>query len=560
MMKTAKTRVVRTTSSGGCGPRKLLVVWTLVVGSSGCERLEALVDQHQKEDNDVIVEPDEKITAVDEKVVQVEKPKSTLGRKPEPVPLLRARRRGEFLARGTTHLAFNLDLIDGLIGFAGALEVPEWSVPGTGSVSLTRDDDLETAWSCVPEPFRPCAIGFHLQEAGEVHAIRLYAAAPGKRYDQHARPAKVRVHTDDGWFDVDLDDGARYVYVMFGKDTKTRNLSIEFLAYHGKAKAGMELAEIEIYGRGGTPRDPMVLDPEQMVVDLDRAKWSKSHHGQTIGTTFLETLADGKTKRVLPGTAIYGKATDEVLLVESLSATDCRTHKGMFYLLNRNTRVLVPIGDLGSLGGQIFRFEKGNGFAGGYVDDLDARITGVVLEEGHYQQRRTQRLAKVTGPAYLETVGIERTPLARGGVAISGEVQGCVRGSDDTLAQLRASAGGKPEAVPGAWMVCDLGEGTRAFLTDHGPCGKSWEIVILDAKQKVVAKRAAKRKGAKLKVRRHAADKLWIEVGGADDALELVTLSRSGMQTVPGTALAAGVPESCRETCDATLFNNTTPR
>lgn len=564
MVKTAKTALVRTISSRGLGLRNRCVrhrwlMIALVVGTAGCERVEALLEQH-KGDDDILVEPDEAPLVLEEKAAPVEKTKSKLGAAPEPVPLLRARRRGEFLVRGTTHLGFNLDTIDGLVGLAGALEVPEWSVEGSGSVGLMRDDDLETAWSCVPEQYRPCAIGFHLQEPAGVHAIRLYAAAPGKAYEQHARPSKVRVHTDDGWFDAHLDDGSQYVYVVFGKDTKTRNISIEFLTYHGKTKGGLEIADIEFYGRDGAARDPLVLDPEQMVVDLDRAKWSKSHHGQTLGPTFLETLVDGKTKRVLPGTAIYGRATDEVLLIESLTSTDCRTHKGLFYLLNRKTRVMVPIGDLGSMGGQIFRFEKGNGFAGGYVDDLDARVTGVVLEEGTYQQRRTQRLAKVTGPAFLATVGIERTPLVRGGVGSNGKVEGCVRGSDDTLAQLRASTGGKPETVPGEWMVCDLGEGTRAFLTDHGPCGKAWEMVVLDGKQKVIARRQAKRKGARLRVRRRGPDKLWVEVGGADDLLALTAVSRSGLVDVPGVALAIGVPASCRETCNEPLFNNTTPR
>jgi hypothetical protein len=553
---------VRTTPSR----RVSLVQWcraasacTLLVVATGCERLEALVEQHKKEDDDVVLEPDEKIVT-DDPAPPVEKPKSTLGKPPEPVPLTRARRRGEFLVRGTTHLGFNLDQVDGLVGVAGALEIPEWSVVGTGSVELMRDDDLETAWACVPEQFRPCAIGFHLAEPGEVHAIRLFAAASGKRYDQRARPAKVRVHTDDGWFDADLDDGAQYTYVVFGKPTKTRNLSIEFLTFHGKAKGGLELAELEVYGRGGIPRAPMVLDPEQMVVALDRAKWSKSHHGQTLGATFLGTLTDGVIKRVLPGTAIYGRASDPILLVESLASTDCRTHKGMFFLLNRNTRVMVPLGDLGSMGGQIFRFTEGNGFAGGYVDDLDARVTGVVLEDGTYQQRRTQRLAKVTGPAFLDSVGIERTPLVRGGVPSNGEVAGCIRGSDDTLAQLRAATGGKPELVPGVWMVCDLGDGTRAFLTDYGPCGKAWEISVLDGKQKVVARKQAKRKGSRLHVRRRGADQLWVEIGGADDAVELFAVSRSGLKSMPGVALSVSAPAGCRETCDAGLYNNTTPR
>lgn len=524
--------------------------------STGCDRLTALIGG-------------DKPPEVDEKPAEIAKdPKAPpTVTKPVPdtdtaelTPLIRARRRLSLPARGASHLGFNLDTIDGQKALAGALEIPEWSVPGTGDVRAMRDDDLESAWECQPEAHKPCAIGIHLAKAAEVRAVRFYAAAPGEAYEQHARLAKLRVHSDEGWFDADVLDGPHYAYVVFGRPVKTSTLVLEILATHGRKQGGLHVAELDVFGHGGTARDPLVIDPARIITVVDGKPWSKGHDGQLRGASFLETLNDdGTTRRIMPGTAIYGRAEDDIVLVEALSGSDCRTHQGLFFLLNRKTRVPVPVGELGGMGGQVFRSRDGLGFVAGFVDEVEARVTGVVLEGDSYKHRRSQRLAAVEGPASLDAWGIDRAPLQRGGAPLNRPVEGCALGSDDTLAMLRTAVRGKAEGKPGEWTVCDLADGARVFVSDHGPCGKSWEITILDAANKVVATKAAKRKGALLRTRRSAAKELLVEVGGSDDAVELFRATKTGLVSLGDRAFAAPAPEKCRNRCDDTLVNNSIP-
>lgn len=524
----------------------------------GCDRINALLENEAPAEGGAGDDGDATPPAKEAK--RPPKPKVDTDAAPSIATLERSRRRADLPARGVQHLGYNLDTIDGVRAQSGAPEIPTWGVPGDGPIRTLRDDDLETGWTCPHDPYRPCAVGFHLTTRASMRAVRLYAAAPGKAYEQHRRIAEVRVHTDEGWFDAKIDDGAQYVYVVFGKPVETATVVLEVLAYHGRKTGPLFVAELEVYGRDGTPREPLAIDPERIVTEVDGKPWTKSRDGQIHGPAFLEVLQDdGSLRRLLPGTAIYGRADDEILLVESLAATDCQTHTGMFYLLNRTTRVEVPVGDLGSMGGQIFRSKDGRGFVGGFVDELDARVTGVVLEGDSYKNRRTQRLGKVTGPKFLDTWGIDRVPLPRGGAPINGAVENCKLGADDTIGALRRATGGTPEPKPGEWMVCALEGGAQAFLTDHGPCGKSWEITVLDARQKIIASKTAKRKGARLRVRRRGQTELLVELGGIDDATELVRVGKAGIVPLGPRAFAAAPPEPCRKRCDDTLVNNTIP-
>lgn len=475
-------------------------------------------------------------------------------------PLERAKRKLPLPARGMAHLGFNLDNLDKLHALAGALEIPEWAVATTDDVATMRDDDLGTGWKCAIDPYKPCAVGIHLTTQAEVRSIRIFGAAPGKDYGEYARPAKVRVHSEGGWMDADLLDGPGYGYIVFGKTIESTTLVIEFLGTHGKTKGGLFIADIEVFGHGGTPRDPIALDPQRVVTVLDGKPWTKGRDGHTRGASFLEVLGeDGTPRRLMPGTAIYGRAEDEIVLVEALESTDCRTHTGMFYLFNKKSRVPVPVGDLGGMGGMVFRSKDGLGFVAGYVDDVEARVTGVVLEGESYKHRRSQRLAEVEGPASLDAWKIEREPSQRGGAPLNKPTDGCTLGTDDTLTVLRNAVKGKPEAKPGEWLVCDVGGGARAFLTDHGPCGKSWEITILDGSDKLVGTKAAKRAGARVRARRLGKEQLLVEVGGDDDAIETFRVSAAGLVSLGTRALAAAPPDACRSKCDDTLLNNSIP-
>jgi len=525
---------------------------------AGCDRIEALVasDDGAEATNDD--PPAKKPTKTDPK--ENVEPKAKPDKPAELKPLERAKRKLPLPARGMAHLGFNLDNIDGLQAIAGALEIPEWAVATTDDVATMRDDDLGTAWHCPLDPYKACAIGIHLTTAAKVRSIRIFGAAPGKAYDQHARPAKIRMHTENGWMEADLHDGPDYGYVVFGTTVETTTLVIEFLGTHGSKKGGLAIADVEIFGHGGTARGPIELDPSRVVTALDGKPWTKGRDGHTRGASFLEILADdGTTRRLMPGTAIYGRAEDEIVLVESLTSTDCRTHTGMFFLFNKKSRVPVPVGDLGGMGGMVFRSQDGLGFVAGYVDEVEARITGLVLEGDSYKHRRSQRLAEVEGPASLDAWKIERAPSVRGGSPLNRPVDGCTLGTDDTLTTLRNAARGKAEAKPGEWLVCDVGGGAHAFMTDHGPCGKSWEITILDAANKLVGTKTAKRSGARMRVRRWSKDQMLVEVGGEDDVVEMFRVSAAGLVSMGTRSFAATPPQACRDKCDDTLRNNSIP-
>lgn len=473
-------------------------------------------------------------------------------------PLERAKKKLPFPAKGATHLGFNLQGLEGVHALAGALEIPDWAVPGEGETRQLRDDDLGDGWSCTPEPTRPCAIGMHLASPAQLKAVRLHLLSPPAKGD--ARIAKVRLHTDAGSADAELPDEPGFGYIVLGKPAETRTLIVEVLETRGRDKAPLRIADFEVYGIGGSARDPIELDPEKTIVRTDGAAWSKIHDGWAHGTAYLETLADdGTTRRVMPGTAIYGRASDRIQLVEVLDSTDCRTHRGTYYMLDRVSRVLAPVGDLGGLGGQVFRTRAGLGFASGYVDEVEARLSGVVLDGESYKHRRAQRVSDLEGPQQLVAWDMETEPSPHGGAAINQPLPSCVLGSDDSVAALAKTGASKATTKPGEWMICELGNGTRAYLTDHGPCGKSWEIVVLGGKSEVVAKSGAKRKGARLRLRRWADDALLVEVAGDDDAQQLLRVDARAITTVGAATLAVDPPPACRTRCDDALRNPAKP-
>lgn len=476
-------------------------------------------------------------------------------------PLERAKKKLVFPAKGAEHLGFNLQALEGVHALAGAIEIPEWAAPGDGDTRAMRDDDFGDSWSCTPDPQRKCAVGVHLATPAQVKAVRIYGLAPGpKALSEGRRIAKVRLHTDEGWADAELPDEISFGYVLLGKPVTTRSVIVEVLETRGRDKLPIRIADLEVYGIGGTARDPIELDPARTIVRDDGPTWTKGHDGWTHGAAFLELLADdGTTRRVMPGTAIYGHAADRIQLVEMLDWTDCRTHRGTYYMLDRITRVLAPVGDLGGLGGQVYRSRNGLGFASGYVDEGFARLSGIVREGDAYKHRRTQRVSDIAGPQQLVAWEMDSEAAMHGGAAINEPLAGCALGSDDTVAALGKASGAKAIAKPGEWMVCELGGQLRAFVTDHGPCGKSWELTVLDGNDRVVSTRSGKRKGARIRLRRWSDDALLAEIGGDDDAVELVRVDAQAITPLGHVGLAALAPAACRSRCDEPLRNPAKP-
>lgn len=474
--------------------------------------------------------------------------------------LERARKRLGFMARGATHIGFNLDVLDGLHALAGAVEVPEWAASSEADVRAVRDDDLDTAWTCKPEHERPCAIGIHFPTAAEVKAVRLASAGFGKAYGEHARVTQVRLHTDAGYLDAEVPDVHEFTYVVLGKQVPTRSILVEVTkTTGGRDKNGLAIGDIEVYGLGGTVREPLTIDPVRTVIESDGKPWTRVRDEWVRAPSFLVAIGkDGKRTRLMPATAIYGAVGDRLLLVESFAATSCRRHEGLFYAFDRDTRLLAPLGALGGMGGEVFRQRDGLGFVHGYADDLVAHLSGVVLEGEAFKHRRTGRLSDTEGPQSFGQWNVDATPLARGGVPSNRPPEGCRLASDDALHPLVAIDAKADVARPGEWMICELGGSKRAFLTDHGPCGASWQITVLDD-ARVVASQGKKRKGARLRIRRIDDQRLWVELGDGSDDVELLEVGGTGISSLGELSLAALPPAACRQRCDDPFSNPTAP-
>src|SRR5690606_6353801 len=115
---------------------------------------------------------------------------------------------------------------------------------------------------------------------------------------------------------------------------------------HGDAP--VHLAEVEVYGRSGTPREALVFDLTRSVIAFDPPVWRKKLRTNTAGRAYIETVdVDGRLQRLLPGSALVGRTGDRMLLVERASWSTCGDHQGTYDLLDTHTRVLVPLGDMG---------------------------------------------------------------------------------------------------------------------------------------------------------------------------------------------------------------------
>ncbi len=465
------------------------------------------------------------------------------------------------MARGATHIGFNLDALDGLHALAGSVEIPKWSAVTNSDARTVRDDDLDTAWTCKAEHERPCAIGIHFAAPAEVKAVRLTNASYTKAFGEHSRVTEVRLHTDAGYLDAEVPDLQDFAYVVLGKQVPTRSIIVEVTkTAGGREKLGLAVADLEIYGSGGTAREPLIIDPVRTVIESKGGGWTKTNDEWTRAPSFLVTIGkDGKRTRLMPATAIYGAAGDRLLLVENLSATSCTRHDGLFFAFDRDTRLLAPLGALGGMGGEVFRQREGIGFVHGYADDLTAHLAGVVLEEEKLKHRRTQRLSDTEGPQSFGQWNVDPAPLDRGGALIRRPPEGCRPASDDALQPLVAVDPKADVARPGEWMICELGASRRALLSDHGACGDSWQMTVLDG-GRLVATAGKKRKGSRLRVRRIDGTTLWVELGDGGDGTELFEITPTGI-TLQGTlSLAALPPAPCRKRCDDPFANPMAPK
>jgi hypothetical protein len=468
----------------------------------------------------------------------------------------------EYPAKDAWHIGFNLRSLAETYALAGAVEVPEWSNEGTGDPLSTRDDDVSTAWRCTPNADTTCAFGINFPEPASVSAVRLWALSADAPLD-HARVERVRVHTDVGWAEVRFGDDVAAAYVIFGRPVETRQLTVEFMSVHpGHKSHEVWLGELEVYGEAGAARPPLSLDATTVIVSHPTNPWTKHGHERRLQTTFLEQLRpDGTRVRIGFGSAIYGAASDRLILVEDMLQTVCSVQKGRYFAIDRQTRMWIPLGDLGGLAADMYRRRAGTGWAAGFADEETPRLEGMLLQAGEYSRHKTQRMASTTGPEYLEQWEMEPHPTPRGGASLRSPIGPCRPADADTIAPLARDYAGKL-GKPETWSICELGGGTRAFITDGGGCAKRWEIRVVADAGRVVASRAGKATGDGASVAVRASDSLGllVDVGtGGDRSKAFVVRSDDIVDLPDGTALAIRPPASCRKRCDEPFVNTRRP-
>lgn len=413
---------------------------------------------------------------------------------PTTAELTRAGAAATTAVKSVQHVAFEIAV--GLHAIEGTVGTPTWGAAGRGDATTVRDTDLGTAWTCEHGGAAPCAIGLAFAAPASIRVLQLYAAAGPKwtEYRAYARPKNVRIHTDAGWFDVKLEDGASHKHVVFAKSVETKTITVEVIDVHaGKKGPTLWIAELEAVGDQGPERPPLELDPARTVVSFETDAWKAEGESHTIRLAFLEEVApEGKLRRVMRGTALHGRASDRFLLVERLFKTSCTTTDGSYALLDRNTRMLLPLGAMTGVPANVALRGDGLGVMfTSMIDPLGARAA--VLEGGKIERLRPSKKTGETPQQFAARLAFADPPVRRGGHEPGAAPAGCKSGTSDTaLVQRVATALALTDAPPADASICELEASHRAIVGTSSGCGARWYAAVIGPGGEIVAEQHAK--------------------------------------------------------------------
>jgi hypothetical protein len=392
--------------------------------------------------------------------------------------------------------------VDSMYALEGTVAVPNWAVKSEAKVEAARDDDLLTSWSCeatapvaeggaaaegnadaagTPESDATarCALGVAFPELAKVQALRLHGStgATWTQYKAQPRLKLVRIHTDRGWIDVKLPDVTTPRYIHFSEPIETKSVVIEVLeTYSGKKGKAAHVSELEVYGTAGKARAPLEFDVERARFSFTSSRWKASGKKFAAMPNYLEEIRpDESIRRIAPGTAVYGKKGDRMLLVERWSQSDCTNPEGTFTLVDRERRMFIDIGEMGDLMARVQRHRDGLGFAVGDPKKVPFGVNAIGLDEASGTIKRLRPPKDVEAETEEELVrqwGFELEPMTREMAWEAGSTarppSDCriataddVAAADPKLAKLEGEA---------AWISCNGQHDTdvlvRAPLTD----------------------------------------------------------------------------------------------
>jgi hypothetical protein len=442
-------------------------------------------------------------------------------------------------AKGIKNLGFSLEKIIHLFALKATAKVPDWGAPGEGEAKLAQDDDLDTAWRCEFGGAQPCALGLALPESAKVEVLRIYVAAGPKFRDHkgHPRVAKLRVHTDAGYADVKVSDGANHAYVRFDAPIQTQSLALEVLDVHtGDKSKQVHIAEVEVYGTEGVPRSPLALDPQQAWVSWETTAWTDDAEPK-IRQVFVYTGDGTAHRRLARATAVYGEAGDDYALFERLTGTNssprpsgpaCGVTEGSYVLFDKRNRMYYPLNDLGGAGTMVFRHKAGRGFAAGWMNEAGQfTVKGIVDEGGKLTWKRPPKEGTQDGKALLTSWGFDPEPIQRG-VPQGGAVAGCHQAGTGELEPVIAAAKLKDAFDAAQWMICSVG-GDTLYAT--APCDRKALAYQLDAAGKIVGKHESKKDDARGLRLRRVGDSLFVELSAEQGNTSTLMLSAPGSFT-----------------------------
>jgi hypothetical protein len=453
-------------------------------------------------------------------------------------------------AKSASHLGFSLDKLAGWYAVDGQPVVPSWAAASDADPETVRDDDLRTAWTCSASGDAKCAMGLSFATPATLRAVRLYGAAGPEynTYQAHPRVKKVRIHTDAGWVEASVEEGATHGYIVFDAPVETSTIAVEVVQTQGGKSGTIHLAELEAIGTAGPRRPPLDLDPDASAVVFETEAWKQKGEGHTIRLAFLEVVRpDGGLQRLLRGTSLLGRKGDRFLLVEKLHGSRCSAFDGSYILLDQHTRMLYPLGTMGGVPGHVLRKDDGQGFAVRPPTADAGPFRAVVLEEGaakiKYSPKQDDRAAK----AQVDW-GFASTPALRRGAGhrLDEPPGGCKSAPTDDAADL--FEGFSAQKV----VRCDLdGAHTAVFATEDA-CGRQWRVAVVDDAGQVAHRLEPKKtEGRGLRIARLAGAGLILEDSREQGAsADLFRVSGEGIELLAkGATLALRLPASC-DPCD----------
>ncbi|MBX7084651.1 MAG: hypothetical protein K1X88_35935 [Nannocystaceae bacterium] len=482
-------------------------------------------------------------------------------------PLVQAQAAAPGKAKAAQHLGFDLALDSTLWSLQGTVATAPWGSSGEGDLAAVRDDDLGTAWRCQHGGATPCVLGLSFEQPVSLRAVRLWAAAGPKwhTYRAHPRPKTVRVHTDAGAYEVRFDDGAAHRYVILPASVKTQTVAVEIVdVFAGsKGKSGSKdastlwISELEAFGDDGPMRPPLQLDPARTVVSFETEAWKTEGTHHTIRLAFLEQVGDGGAlRRLMRATAMHGEADDRFWVVERRFGDDCTAHQGGYFMLDRQTRVMFPLGDKADVPATVTLREDGLGAM--FVREQAPEHTVALVYENDALVRHSPRTKKGESvEQFAARLGFTGAPVRRGGWRPGEAAGSCSTGvSQEALVQQVATALDLSGLRAADASVCTIDEGHRAVIgTDGAACGARWYAAVVGPGNEIVAQTLAAEgdsDGAAFLVVPGAGVIVEGTRGGGATS-DLWRLDATGItMLVKGGALAVREPKACRPCQPAT--------